>query len=91
MTCKEASDLVTEAMEGALDVALLIRFREHVEHCDACARFARQIEVTVSVLQALREPPPMDDQTLEALAHRLREAREAVVCMKQGRTNGGKK
>jgi predicted anti-sigma-YlaC factor YlaD len=54
LSCREATELVTEAMEGALSEAMRARFEEHLDRCAACRTFARQMAVTVEVLRMLR-------------------------------------
>jgi anti-sigma factor RsiW len=37
VTCRDAVELVTDYLEGALSPAELLRFEEHVVICDGCA------------------------------------------------------
>jgi hypothetical protein len=71
LDCVEATNLVTEAMEGALLGSQLARFEEHLAHCESCALFLRQMRAVVAVLKALRPPPPsIDERVLESFRRR---------------------
>ena len=43
LSCKEVTELVTDAMEGALAPEIQDGFTEHLGECEACRTFARQI------------------------------------------------
>ncbi len=71
MTCREAVDHVTDAMEGALDRATLNRFLDHLARCETCALFVRQIEETLGVLRTLpADVKPIDERVVETFRHR---------------------
>ncbi len=44
ITCKEASRLLSQAMEQELPLWERTRLRLHLVACDACANFSRQLE-----------------------------------------------
>jgi hypothetical protein len=44
LTCKEASRLLSQAMEEKLPVWQQARLRLHLLACDACANFSRQLQ-----------------------------------------------
>jgi hypothetical protein len=72
LTCQEASALVTEAMEGALDGARLARFDEHVGRCEPCAVFYAQMQATVAVLEAMpRDEAVPSDALLDTLERHM--------------------
>jgi hypothetical protein len=50
-TCKEASQLVSQACDRRLTLRERIGLRLHLLICDACARFARQIRFLRTVTQ----------------------------------------
>jgi predicted anti-sigma-YlaC factor YlaD len=63
LSCKEAAELVTDAMEGALPADTQDRFTEHLGRCEACRTFAEQIAQTIEVLRMLprdRGPEPAE-------------------------------
>jgi predicted anti-sigma-YlaC factor YlaD len=72
------SELVTDALEGALSEATRHRFEEHVSRCEACRTFARQIEQTVAMLRTLprEDGPAPDDRLLRAFRRRGRSGGE---------------
>jgi anti-sigma factor RsiW len=69
MTCQELVELVTDFLEGALPPAARDAFLAHLDDCDDCTTYLRQLEETVALTVELRAPGPGP----EALA-RLREA-----------------
>ena len=71
LNCLEATNLVTDAMEGALGGSQLARFEEHLAHCESCALFSRQIGDVVATLKALPHPTPaVDERLLESFRRR---------------------
>ena len=45
LTCKEASRLLSQAMEAKLPRWQQVRLRLHLLACDACANFSRQLDL----------------------------------------------
>jgi hypothetical protein len=45
ITCKEASRLLSQAMDQNLPLWDRARLRLHLAFCDACANFSRQLEL----------------------------------------------
>jgi len=58
LSCKEASRLISQGMDGRLSFPERIALRLHVGICDACTRFTRQVEF---LRRALRAFPGPDD------------------------------
>jgi len=54
LTCKQMTEMATDRAEGALDVARRLAFDEHVQTCDGCRAYVRQMDLT---RQALRRIP----------------------------------
>jgi predicted anti-sigma-YlaC factor YlaD len=68
------TELVTDAMEGALPADTQDRFTEHLSRCAACRIFAQQMAQTVDVLRLLprdAEPEP-DERAMAAFRQRAR-------------------
>ena len=59
LSCKEASRLISQGMDRRLSFLERIAVRLHVGICDACTRFARQVEF---LRRALKAFPGPDDQ-----------------------------
>ncbi len=74
LSCQDVAALVTDALEGALSEATQRRFEEHMNSCEGCRTFARQIEQTVAVLRMLprEDVPALDDHLLQAFRKRGR-------------------
>ena len=74
LSCREVTELVTDALEGALPETTRLLFEDHMTGCEACQTFARQIRQTIAILRKLpREPgPPPDDRVFEAIRRRRR-------------------
>jgi Putative zinc-finger len=58
--CEEFAELVTDWMEGALDVPTVARAEEHLVICPGCSAYVVQLRRTVGALGALDTdaPPP---------------------------------
>jgi predicted anti-sigma-YlaC factor YlaD len=74
LSCRDVSELVTDALEGALSEATRRRFEEHLSSCEGCRTFALQIEHTIAVLRMLprEDEPALDSRLLEAFRRRGR-------------------
>jgi len=55
-TCSEIAALATDYVEGHLGAAERERYQAHLAGCDACATFARQLQVTSRAVAAMPEP-----------------------------------
>ena len=53
MVCRDAVELMTEYLEGALPVAERHRFEAHLAHCAACTAYLDQMRATIDVLGRL--------------------------------------
>ena len=68
LTCKEAVELATEYLEGALPPAGRARFESHLAGCPGCRIYLDQLRKTIRLLGSLREEGAgMAPQTVEAL------------------------
>jgi hypothetical protein len=56
LTCKKTVELATERAEGALDAATRVAFDAHLEGCDGCRSYVRQLELTRQVLGRIPAP-----------------------------------
>jgi len=45
ITCREASRLLSQAMDGKLPLWQRARLRLHLALCDACSNFSRQLKL----------------------------------------------
>ena len=66
MMCREVTELLTEAMEGALPSAQRRAFAFHMTLCPYCNRHKRQIETLIGTLHALEAPAPTDEARKKA-------------------------
>jgi hypothetical protein len=59
ITCRDASELHTEAAEGALKGAKKVFYDVHMTICGACKRYRAQLLATTQILENLpKETPP---------------------------------
>jgi MFS family permease len=59
LACQELVELVTDHLDGALPPELEHRVLQHLEGCDGCSEYLRQIGLTISAIQhAERAPTP---------------------------------
>ncbi len=71
LTCREVVELVTDYLEGVLDMADLVRFEEHLAGCEGCQNYLDQVRTTIGVTGMLDEDLIPADQ-LEALVRAFR-------------------
>ena len=55
ISCRELVELVTAYLEGALSLEDRLRFESHIEACDGCTAYLRQIRQTIAVSGHLKE------------------------------------
>jgi anti-sigma factor RsiW len=55
MACKELVELVTEYLEGSLEVAEGIRLEAHLAECDGCSTYLEQMRTTIRLTGMLSE------------------------------------
>jgi hypothetical protein len=67
MMCREVTELLTEAMEGALTGAQKRGFSIHMALCPYCNRHRRQVETLLGTLAKLEAAPPSSDARTKAL------------------------
>jgi anti-sigma factor ChrR (cupin superfamily) len=68
MMCKQATESMTEASEGALRGWRRLAYRFHLRVCPYCRAHAHQLEQTVGSMKALPRPEPSDEARERALA-----------------------
>lgn len=76
LTCRELVELVTDYLEGALNVDERARFEAHLADCEACRDYVEQMRTTVRLtgrVAALHDRPEMT-----ALLAALRRRRHGV-------------
>jgi len=56
LTCRQMTEMATDRFEGHLGSAERERFDRHVEGCDGCRAYVRQLEVATQALGRLPEP-----------------------------------
>jgi len=57
-TCKQMTEMATEWLEGGLTEPVRRGFGEHLQGCDGCRAYVRQLEVTRQAVGRLPEPSP---------------------------------
>jgi anti-sigma factor RsiW len=53
LTCRELVELITDYVEGALDVEQHAAVARHLRDCDECLRYASQLQQTGRVLASM--------------------------------------
>jgi hypothetical protein len=56
LTCRQMTEMATDRSEGHLGTAEQEDFDRHLEGCDGCRAYVRQLEVTTQALRRLPEP-----------------------------------
>lgn len=74
IVCRQAVELVTDYLEGALSERARARFEAHLAECPHCSRYLEQMRATISALGRIQpealEPEVRDE--LVALYRRWR-------------------
>lgn len=69
LDCNELVELVTDYLDGTLDLHTRARFDEHLLGCDGCANYLQQFRTTVATLGRVSEDaidPAFRDKLLDA-------------------------
>ena len=66
VACRQAVDLMTEYLEGALSPRDRERFEAHLADCDHCVEYLAQIRATIAMAGHI-EPDDLSDEALEEL------------------------
>lgn len=66
MDCREAVELVTAYLEGALDSRDRARFERHLGGCPDCSAYLEQIRATIELVGGI-EPDELAPEVQEAL------------------------
>jgi anti-sigma factor RsiW len=67
LTCQELVELVTEYLEGALQVEERARFEAHLANCRGCTRYLEQMRQSIGLMGRLTEESisaPVRDELL---------------------------
>jgi anti-sigma factor RsiW len=68
LVCRQAVELMTDYLEGAMSAAARARFESHLAGCTACTAYLEQMRLTVSVLGRLDPgslPTPVLDELVD--------------------------
>jgi anti-sigma factor RsiW len=72
LSCQELVELVTDYLEGALDVAELARFEQHLAGCGKCQAYLEQLRQTIRVTGMLT-PDDLSPEAETALLSAFRD------------------
>jgi len=72
LTCEEFVELVTDYLEGALDLDTEARFVLHATQCPGCETYLEQFRVTIQEVGRI-EPEAIDPATLDRLLETFRD------------------
>jgi anti-sigma factor RsiW len=75
LVCREAVELMTAYLDGALDTKVTTRLEEHLAECAGCVEYLRQLRDTISVLGRV-EPEYLDDQAVDEFVELYRRWRD---------------
>ncbi len=75
LVCQEMVELITDYLEGVLPRAQRRRFEAHLEGCENCSEYLRQMRVTIRLTGSLRaeDLTPEMAEEFTALYRRWRE------------------
>jgi anti-sigma factor RsiW len=66
VACRQAVDLMTEYVEGALSPRDRERFEVHLADCDHCVEYLAQIRAAIALVGHI-EPDDLSDEALDEL------------------------
>jgi anti-sigma factor RsiW len=66
IVCRQAVDLMTEYLDGALSSRDRERFESHLAECDHCVEYLAQIRATIAIAGEF-EPDDLPDGAIEEL------------------------
>ena len=72
MACREAVELVTDYLDGALSTRDRTRFEAHLAGCPNCSRYLEQIRTTIALTGRV-DPESLDPQVQDELIAVYRE------------------
>jgi hypothetical protein len=75
MSCNELVELVTDFLEGALDLETERRFVDHLAQCDGCDLYLDQVRKTIVVVGG-QPSEPLPEETRAALLAAFRDRPE---------------
>ena len=75
LVCQQAVELVTDYLEGTLSRRDARRFEAHLEACDGCEEYLRQVRATIRVLGSV-QPEDLAPETRQGLLELYRQFRE---------------
>jgi anti-sigma factor RsiW len=71
LSCRELVELVTDYLEGALDIVDTRRFEQHIAGCGGCTRYLAQLRQTIRITGTLT-PDDLSSQAEKALLDAFR-------------------
>ena len=75
LVCREAIELMSDYLDGALARRDRRRLERHLAGCDACAGYLDQLRVVIATTGAVG-PEDLDDATIDGLVDLFREYRD---------------
>lgn len=67
LTCEELVELITDYLEGALGPEERARFDEHLETCEPCSIYLKQMKRTIEIAGAIDVDPIPPDARSELM------------------------
>ena len=66
--CDEVVELISDYLEGTLDVATHAEFEAHLALCDACAEYLRQMRTTLDAVGSVSLDPLSEQARADLIA-----------------------
>lgn len=67
LVCRQAVQLMTDYLDGALTNTQARRFERHLAGCPHCAEYLDQLRETIALSARIGNGPPLDDETRQSL------------------------
>ncbi len=75
LVCRQAVELISDYLEGALPKRDRERLEAHLRACDGCDEYLRQVQATIRILGNVK-PTDLDPETRRGLMDLYRQFRE---------------
>ena len=76
VTCEEIVELVTDYLEHALDSETAALFEEHINFCDGCEAYLRQVRATIETVSEI-DPVDVPAETSARLLEAFRDWKQS--------------
>ena len=78
LTCDQAEELITDALEGVLDQDARVAFTRHLQGCEGCTHSVAHVRQTIELLRAVPQDEVLSPAARSRLVDAFREWRRGL-------------